>query len=136
MSVFPLLQIFLNSLNLSHEGVLVKNIVLDLSARTSINIENPEMFVKDIISHSEHLKFFLVSMGYGLFVRAVKQNNFSKKKNPGGIDTHQSVFLAACDVFVTADNEQRKMLRYLVPFGNKKRTILSYNEFERVVMQN
>lgn len=120
----------------SPEGVLVKDIVLDFATRASVNVEDTKMFVQDIIRHSEHLKYFLASMGYGLFARAVKQNNFSKKKNPGGIDTHQAVFLAACDAFVTADKEQRKMLRFIVPFGNKKRTILSYNEFESIMMKN
>ena len=74
-------------------------------------------------------------MAYGLFARGMKQTKFSKKRNPGRIDTQKAVYLAGCDVFVTADNEQRQMLRLLVPFGHKKRAIWTYDEFEYLAMK-
>ncbi len=74
-------------------------------------------------------------MVYGLFARGLKQTNFSKKQNPGSIDTQQAIYLAACDVFVTADRAQRRMLRLLVPFGHKKREVWTFNEFESFAMK-
>lgn len=108
----------------SPESEFVKGVVLDLATRFGANVEIDNVLVNDIIRHSEHWRFFLTSMAYGLFTRGVKQTKFSKKQNPGSIDTQQAVYLAACDVFVTADNEQRKMLRLLVPFGHKKKSNL------------
>lgn len=119
----------------SPEGEFVKSVVFDLASRSGADVELDDVFVGEIIRHSEHWRFFLISMAYGLFARGVKQTKFSKKRNPGSIDTQQAVYLAACDVFVTADNEQRQMLRLLVPFGHKKRAIWTYDEFEYLAMK-
>lgn len=112
------------------DGQFVKNVVSDLVSRSGANVQIDSELVERILKHSEHWRFFLKSMAYGLYVRSVKSTHFSKKRNPGSIDTQQAVYLAACDVFVTADIQQRRMLRLLAPFGHKKRQILSYAEFE------
>jgi hypothetical protein len=117
------------------EGDFVKDVVFDLATRSGANVDIDALLVSEIIRHSEHWRFFLTSMAYGLFARGVRQTNFSKKQNPGSIDTQQAVYLAACDVFVTADNEQRRMLRLLVPFGHKKRAVWTFDGFESFVMK-
>ena len=114
----------------SPEDEFVKGVVFDLAIRSGVKVKIDSDLVNDLIRHSEHWRFFLTSMVYGLFARGVKQTKFSKKQNPGSIDTQQAVYLAACDVFVTADKEQRRMLRLLVPFGHKKRSVWTFNEFE------
>jgi hypothetical protein len=112
------------------EGKFVKTIVSDLVSRSGANVEIKEKLVERIVKHSEHWRFFLTSMAYGLYSRSVKPTHFSREKNPGSIDTQQTVYLAACDIFVTDDIQQRRMLRFLVPFGHKKRKIYTYTEFE------
>lgn len=119
----------------SPEGEFVRSVVFDLASHSGADVEIDGVLVGEIIRYSEHWRFFLTSMAYGLFSRGVKQTKFSKKRNPGSIDTQQAVYLAACDVFVTADNEQRQMLRLLVPFGHKKRAIWTYDEFECFAMK-
>lgn len=119
----------------SPEGDFVKSLVFDLATHSGTNVEINSVLVNDIVRHSEHLRFFLTSMVYGLFTRGVKKTNFSKKQNPGSIDTQQAVYLAACDIFVTADSEQRRMLRLLVPFGHKKRAIWTFDEFESFAIE-
>jgi hypothetical protein len=114
----------------SPEGEFLRDLVFDLATRSSANVEIDSVLVDEIIRHSEHWRFFLTSMAYGLFARGIRQTNFSKKKTPGSIDIQQAVYLAACDIFVTADNEQRRMLRLLAPFGHKKRGIWTFDEFE------
>ena len=54
-----------------------------------------------------------------------------KRINPGSIDTQQAIYLATCDTFVTSDLEQRRMLRLLVPFGHKKRSVMEYSKFSK-----
>jgi hypothetical protein len=68
-------------------------------------------------------------MAYGMYVRSVKVTHFSKKRNPGSIDTQQAIYLTLCNVFVTADEEQYKMLRLLAPFGHKQRYVWKYPKF-------
>jgi hypothetical protein len=119
----------------SPEGEFVKSVVFDLATHSGADVEIDGALVGELIKHSEHWRFFLTSMVYGLFARGVKQTKFSKKQNPGSIDTQQAVYLAACDVFVTADNKQRRMLRLLVPFGHKKRAVWTYNKFECFAMK-
>lgn len=112
------------------DGEFVKTTVSDLASRSGVDVEISEKFVERIIKHSEHWRFFLTSMAYGLYSRSVKPTHFSKKKNPSSIDTQQAVYLAACDNFVTDDIQQHRMLRLLATFGHKKRKIYSYTEFE------
>ncbi len=42
----------------------------------------------------EQWRFFLGGMAYGFFLRSVQRENFSKKRNPGGIDTMQAIYLS------------------------------------------
>ncbi|MBL7177875.1 MAG: hypothetical protein ISS66_18795 [Desulfobacteraceae bacterium] len=112
------------------EGEFVKTTVSDLASRSGVDIEISDEFVERVINHSEHWRFFLTSMAYGLYSRSVKPTHFSKKRNPGSIDTQQAVYLVACDIFVTDDIQQHRMLRLLMTFGHKKRKIYSYTEFE------
>jgi hypothetical protein len=114
----------------SYRLEFVHKLVFDLAKNSGLDIETDNSHVSSIIKHSEHWRFFLASMGYSIYSRSVKTSNFSKSKNPGSIDIMQAVYLAACDVFVTADKQQRRMLRFLVPFGHKKREIWNYNTFE------
>lgn len=112
------------------DGDFVKGVVSDLATRAGANVEIDGQLVERIIKHSEHWRFFLTSMAYGLYVRSVRPTHFSRKRNPGSIDTQQAVYLSACDIFVTADIQQRRMLRLLVPFGHKKRRVWTSAEFE------
>jgi len=114
----------------SPEGEFVRGVVADLATRSGAKVEIDRELVNDILRYSEHWKFFLASMIYGLFSRGVRQKNFSKNKNPGSIDSQQAVYLAACDVFVTSDKQQRRMLRLLVPFGLKKRAVWTFKQFK------
>ena len=47
----------------------------------------------------EEWRFFLGGMVYGFYMRSVQPNRFSKKANPGSIDTQQSIYLAGSDLF-------------------------------------
>ena len=111
------------------EGDFLENMVFDLASSSGENLAITDELVQRVIKHSEHWRFFLAGMAYGLYVRSVKVTNFSKKKNPGSIDTQQAIYLTLCNVFVTADKAQYKMLRLLAPFGHKKRYIWQYPKF-------
>lgn len=105
------------------------NIVYDLASRSGTRVKVDNQLVLKTIQYSEHWRFFLAGMAHGFYSRSLKISNFSKSKNPGSIDTQQSIYLAACDVFVTADQQQYRMLRLLSLFGHKKRKVWKYSNF-------
>lgn len=91
----------------------------------------------EVIRKSEYWRYFLASMAYGIFTRAIQKNNFGKKKNLGSIDIQQALYLAACDVFVSDDNdkEQLKLMRWLVPFGHIKKRIWNFEQFKSMITE-
>jgi hypothetical protein len=99
---------------------------INLSVNLKISIEE---IVRRIITHSEHWRFFLAGMVYGLYVRSIRTSRYGKKNNPGSIDTQQSIYIAMCDIIISADDNQYKMMRLLVPFGHKKRYAWNYAQF-------
>ena len=111
------------------DGDFLRKMVFDLASRCGANVVVNDELIRRVIKHSEHWRFFLTAMAYGMYVRSVKVTHFSKKRNPGSIDTQQAIYLTLCNVFVTADEEQYKMLRLLAPFGHKQRYIWKYPKF-------
>ena len=108
----------------------INNAVYDIVS--SLNMILNRERVQRLIDRSEYWRFFLASMAYGLHRRSVQATRFSKKINPGSIDTQQAIYLATCNVFVTADNQQHRMMRLIVPFGHrhKRRYIWTYECFK------
>ena len=115
---------------------LLRNMVIELITKSGADVSVDDGLVERVITHSEHWRFFLAAMAYGIYARSLRQTKFSKKKNPGNIDTQQAIYLAICDTFVTADNQQRRMLRFVVPFGHTKRKVCSFQEFEKFLYTN
>jgi len=111
------------------EGDFLRKTVFDLASSSGTNIAVTDELVQRLLRHSEQWRFFLTAMAYGMYVRSVKATHFSKKRNPGSIDTQQAIYLTICNTFVTADEAQYKMLRLLAPFGHKKRYIWQYPKF-------
>ena len=106
-----------------------KEFVLDIASHASPNAKVDFDLVDRMLNYSEHWRFFLSSMVYSLYVRSVQNTHYSRSQNPGSIDTQQAIYLASCDVFVTADSGQRNMLRLLVPLGHKNRQVWTYKKF-------
>jgi len=111
----------------------VNDIIRDFASRGFSVIITKEL-AQRVIDHSEHWRFFLASMAYGLYIRSVQMSHFSKKINPGSIDTQQAIYLAMCDIFVTADQRQHRMMRMLIPFGHVKIRIWSYDQFKHWIV--
>lgn len=107
------------------------NSVRELASNSGTEVKVDGALARRLIQHSEHWRFFLASMLYGMYARSIKLTHYGKRINPGSIDTQQAIYLAACDIFVTADHEQRRMLRLLVPFGHKKRSVMEYFKFTK-----
>jgi hypothetical protein len=107
----------------------VINSVIELASNSGTNIKVDTDLARRLVQHSEHWRFFLTGMLYGMYARSFKLTHYGKRINPGSIDTQQAIYLATCDTFVTSDQEQRRMLRLLVPFGHKIRSVMEYSKF-------
>lgn len=77
---------------------------------------------------------YLAGWAQGMYARAVQEQNYSPKKNPGTIDLWFAVHLAHCDFLVTNDYGQYKALRVINALGERRRgraRVLSYDQFRR-----
>jgi hypothetical protein len=88
----------------------------------------------DSVLKLEQWRFFLGGMVHGFFVRSVQRNGFGKRSTPGSIDTQQAIYLSGCDIFVTSDIRQNRMIRWLLPLGHKKRSVWDYNHFRNWIL--
>lgn len=119
----------------SQQDELIANFIEKVNVKNNLKLSN-ENIRKKILNHSEHWRFFLAAMVYGLYVRSCRESNYSKKKNPGSIDTQQSVYLATCDIIVSADIKQYNMMRLLVPLGHKNRFAWKYKKLREWILNN
>jgi len=108
------------------------HIVSDLAPST---ITVSREIAEGIIDNLEPWRFFLAAMAYGMYSRSLQINGYGKQSNPGSIDTQQAIYLAGCDVFVTADEGRQSgpwggqlaMMRMILPFGTQHREVWHFN---------
>jgi hypothetical protein len=75
---------------------------------------------------------YLGGYAYALHHRSVKVNQYSRRRNAGGIDLGQAVYLRLCDQFVTDDRAQYRGLRFLNRFARAKgylTEVLTYDAY-------
>lgn len=65
----------------------------------------------DLLREHNIWPYFLAAMGAGVYNRALRAEGFSPRRNPGGVDTWQTVYLAFVDIFVTEDRPLRRLLK-------------------------
>lgn len=108
------------------------NLISEMAKRCGYETISQD-FVDEVLD-LEQWRFFLGAMVYGFFLRSVQRNHFSKKRNPGSIDTMQAIYLSGCDFFVTADWNQRSMMKWLLPLGHRKRRIRYYDQLRQQIL--
>ncbi len=62
----------------------------------------------------EPWNLFFLSFFTGVYNLVFKRSKYSIKKNPGFIDISQSIYLIACDVFITNDNALYELLNSVI----------------------
>jgi len=97
---------------------------------------HPELAGKEqeFLTILEPWKFYFAAMVEGVYNRGVKSQRYGWRSNAGNLDTHQAIYLAFCDVFVTADAAQRRMLKPVEKRGHKPRHVISYRELRRMAL--
>jgi hypothetical protein len=88
----------------------------------------------EVIEKSEFWRFHFVAFFLEIYNRLYRLENYSPKRNPGWVDTRQAVYLAATDVFVTADVRQRNFFRILAKFAINPKKVWSYNSLKKELL--
>jgi hypothetical protein len=90
-----------------------------------------------VIENLDPWRFFLAGLAFGFYRRSLQPSGYGRQLSPGSIDTQQSIYLAGCDRFVTADQGgeggpwggQLAMMRTIIPYGTSyKRTAWHFNQ--------
>ena len=72
---------------------------------------------------------FLMGYACAIYQRAVREEGFSHKRNPGNLDLWSAWYLASCECFVTDDKRQRRTLKVINNVSARPARILSYDEW-------
>jgi predicted nucleic acid-binding protein len=99
---------------------------------TGSPLEEAEM--RDLFRVVPEWPLYLAGWAHGMYARAIQDQNYSPKKNPGTVDLWFAVHLAHCDVLVTDDLGQYKALRVINALGERRRgraRVLTYDQFGR-----
>lgn len=108
----------------------------DLAKASGTTTDVEGDLVASLVTHSEHWRFFLLSLLYAMHSRALRPTSYSPSRTPGWIDGQQTIYLAACDTFVTEDKEQHRMVRLIAPFGHDARHVWTAHRFEQWLREN
>ena len=77
---------------------------------------------------------FLMAYACAIYQRAVQEQGYGHKKNPGHLDLWSATYLPICDVFVTQDKRQRRTLQILNKANPRPTRILSYAQWRQSLL--
>jgi hypothetical protein len=87
-----------------------------------------------VLNSLPHWRMFLMGYACGIYQRAVKQQGFGHKRNPGHLDLWSATYLPSCDIFVTSDKRHRRALRILNKGSARPVSIKSYSEWREIIV--
>lgn len=79
---------------------------------------------------------FLMSYACAIYQRAVREQGFGHKRNPGNLDLWSAVYLPLCDTFITNDRWQRRALRVINRGRDRPTRIVSYREWRKRLLRD
>lgn len=88
-----------------------------------------------LLNSLPHWRMFLMSYACAIYQRAVKQEGFGRRNNPGYLDLWSATYLPCCEVFVTGDKRQRRALKILNRGTARPASIRSYCEWREAVLR-
>ena len=82
-----------------------------------------------ILNILEPWRMFFAGFAYGIYRRSVRRQGHGRRRNPGTVDTLQTIYLGECDVFVSADKSHLRMMKLLNMIGRNRRQVVSFEKF-------
>ena len=89
----------------------------------------PRRELRALFDSLPHWRMFLMGYACAIYQRAVREEGFSHKRNPGNLDLWSATYLASCECFVTDDKRQRRTLKVINNVSARPARILSYDEW-------
>jgi hypothetical protein len=77
---------------------------------------------------------FLMAYACAIYQRAVQEEGYGHKRNPGHLDLWSATYLPICDVFITRDKRQRRALKILNKANPHFTRILSYAQWRQSLL--
>lgn len=74
-------------------------------------------------------RMFLLGYACAIYQRAVQEQGYGYRKNPGHLDLWSATYLPICDVFITRDKRHRRALKILNKANPRPTRILSYDQW-------
>lgn len=88
---------------------------------------------RKVLDDLEAWRFYFAAFAVSIYHRTIKQENYGHSKNFGSIDYQQAIYLAYCDVFITHDRPQLKLMKILNKIGRIDRKVLGFRQLKRAV---
>ena len=94
----------------------------------------PRAELRPLLSSLYEWPMFLMGYACAIYQRAVQEQGYGHKRNPGHLDLWSATYLPICDVFVTRDKRQRRALKILNKANPRPTRILSYAQWRESLL--
>jgi hypothetical protein len=95
----------------------------------------PRNELRPLLNSIPQWSMFLIGYVCAIYQRAVKEQGFSYKRNPGNLDLWSAIYLPSCDTFITNDTRQRRALKIINKSNNHPSQIISYSKWREYILQ-
>jgi hypothetical protein len=99
-------------------------------ARRAYDISLSDVQARSLLEIRPCWSMHSLTFAYTCYRRGVRSSGYGKGANAGVLDLWSSVYLPLGEFFVTADENQRKALRYIAVFLPSRPLVLSYRQFK------
>jgi hypothetical protein len=95
----------------------------------------PRDELRPLLDSLPHWPMFLMGYACAIYQRAVKEQGFGHKNNPGNLDLWSATYLPSCDTFVTNDTRQRRALKVINKGNTCPARIVSYAKWRERLLK-
>lgn len=103
--------------------------VIDPIYRRATGGALPRAELRPLLNSLYEWPMFLMGYACAIYQRAVREQGYGHKRNPGYLDLWSAAYLPICDVFVTRDERQRRALKIMNKANPRPSQILSYSQW-------
>ena len=82
-----------------------------------------------LLNSLPHWRMFLMGYACAIYQRAVREQGYGHKRNPGHLDLWSATYLPSCEIFITDDKRQRRALKIINTGSARRAQIVSYGDW-------
>jgi hypothetical protein len=114
------------------EGFMYEVVNPVYTRATGVALPRAELW--SLLNSLNEWRMFLMGYACAIYQRAVQEQGYGHKRNPGHLDLWSATYLPICDVFVTKDKRQRRALKILNKAIPHRPQILSYAQWRQSLL--